>query len=195
MYAMARRCGALLAASSLLTACALESPRGAAQSPSPTSSPTVAEPSPSPSPSPSPEVEEATIGTWIRGDNGRINVRELELPAEPNREVTLSPGAGNIFAAIQVAACPRDSSVELSESDFVLVDRDFTRYTFWNVQDHAKAPRISDIGTIDVGSCGSGWVTFIVPQGAKVREVLYLGADTFTPGIHDETLTWEVKAP
>jgi hypothetical protein len=87
---------------------------------------------------------------------------------------------------------PQDDSVELAESDFVLVDRDFTRYTFWNVQDHAKAPRLFDIGTIDAGTCGSGWVTFIVPERAKIREVLYLGADTFTPGIAAETLTWKV---
>jgi hypothetical protein len=106
MSVMALRSVVLAVVASLLATCTPERSQETAVSPSPVTTP----PSPtetSPSPSPSPEVEAATVGTWIRGDNGRINVRELEVPAVPNREVVLSPGAGNTFAAIQVAACPK----------------------------------------------------------------------------------------
>jgi hypothetical protein len=158
-------------------------------SPSATHSPSLL-PTPTYSPPPPPPPTERRIGKPIVGENGTITAYKVQDPAVPNRELTLDAGAGNHFAALDVKVCANSDGVEVGEDSFELQDTESRHWKFWNVQDYARDPRFEFPPPMRSGECIRGWITYIVADGAKLVNVLYV--NQYDTGITDDLLTWDL---
>jgi hypothetical protein len=131
-----------------------------------------------------------SIGDPVHTTGGNtLTVHTLEAPARPNRTMILKVDPGMQFTVVDVEACVSAStsaSVTWSESMWSVETTDHRRWSFWNVQDYAKAP---DFGfpSVSPGRCSRGWITFQTPAAQAIAAVDWQD-DTST-----QTYTWTVR--
>jgi len=115
-------------------------------------------------------------------DGGSVTVSAVEDNVSAGR--LFGAGEGNKYIAAEVTGCsgPHEKNLSFDASYFLLMLDDGT------MRDHgpgAKKPELQG-GAVPAGKCLSGWVTFVVPDGALARSVLYDGSSR---------LTWTVPLP
>jgi hypothetical protein len=104
--------------------------------------------------------------------------------------MVLKVDPGMQFTAVDTEVCVgagSSSPVTWSETMWTVETADHRRWSFWNVQDYAKAPRFGD-PSVSAGRCSRGWTTFQTPAGQAISAVDW--QDTDSP----QTYTWTVKA-
>jgi hypothetical protein len=118
----------------------------------------------------------------IGSDGGSVTVSAMEDDVSAGR--LFGAGKGFKYIAAEVKGCsgPHEKNLSFEPAYFLLKLDDGT------MRDHgagAKKPELAG-GTVPVGKCLSGWVTFTVPVGALPTGVVYDGSSR---------TTWTVPLP
>lgn len=113
------------------------------------------------------------MGMAVDTSKGSVTVHTLDVPAGPGDEGT--PFPGDVFAAADVEACAgskADSTTGITPTAFHLEIGHFTAHPATAA---AKEPALATT-PLKAGQCARGWITFEVPQGAKVAYVIFTGS-------------------
>jgi hypothetical protein len=130
------------------------------------------------------------VGDKIEISSGQTaQLYTLERPAQPTNQY-IKPRAGNEYASADVEVCagpnlPADKTTHANPFDFKVVMPDNTRI---DPTLGAKEPALHD-AQLQTNDCVRGWVTFEVPAGAPIKQVLYNG---HTPDFKQIIVKWNV---
>jgi hypothetical protein len=118
----------------------------------------------------------------VGSDGGSVAVSAVEDDVSAGR--LFGPGESHKYFAAEVKGCsgPHEKDLSFEPNYFLVMLDDGTMH------DHgpgAKKPELEG-GAVPAGKCLSGWVTFVVPDGALATRVLYDGSSR---------LTWTVPLP
>jgi len=118
----------------------------------------------------------------VGSDGGSVTVSAVEDDVSAGR--LFGAGKGFKYIAAEVKGCsgPHEKDLTFEPNYFLLRLDDGTMH------DHGPAAKKPELegGTVPVGRCLSGWVTFTVPDGALATAVVYDGSSR---------LSWTVPLP
>ena len=120
-----------------------------------------------------PVPSEATVGDVVPvGAGGNLAVLAVEENVSAGR--LFNPPQGSDYFAAQVKACsgPAEKDLSFSPEYFLIV------MATGGAQTPTLGVKKPDLrpGAIPAGKCSSGWVTWVVPEGAEVAGVAYNGS-------------------
>jgi len=130
-------------------------------------------PQATPSPTPPTTGTVVPMGMTVDTSKGSVTVHAFEIPAGPGSEGT--PFAGDVFGAADVEACgglKADNTTGVTPGAFHL---EIGHFTVHPTTTDAKEPALGTT-PLKAGQCVRGWITFEVPQGAKVAYVIFTGS-------------------
>jgi len=113
------------------------------------------------------------MGMQIDTSRGTVTVHALEAPASSDGDAT--PFAGDEFVAADVEACGGARADRTTGITPVAFHLELGHFVAHPAQAQVREPALSTT-VLAPGRCARGWVTFEIPQGARVAYVIFTGS-------------------
>lgn len=120
------------------------------------------------------------------GAYGQVTVYTVQTPV-PGGEAADIQTRGMQFALADIKVCADAPGSDFTGFDWHLLDVDDRSFGFFNTQVGARPPNFNKIGSVPIGHCVRGYLTFEVPKGTRLRYITY---DAENSG--SEPLVWRI---
>lgn len=115
------------------------------------------------------------VGTPITASDGsRITVRQVQVPAQPNRAVKEEAIPGDRLAGVEAQVCAGKTELQnIGDKRFSVQVATGQGIAPWPAPDYTNDPRFPAGVTLRPGECVEGWITYEIPQNSPIISVTY----------------------